>query len=77
MAPQLDGYFKEVDRLSESFIERLRKAVAIPSVSAEDERRQDVIRVSFHQLSQPSQPLTYGSDVRIPRSGTHNPGCAR
>ena len=46
MAPQLDGYFKQVDKLSESFIERLRKAVAIPSVSADDKRRPDVVKVS-------------------------------
>ncbi|KAB8576173.1 hypothetical protein FH972_025701 [Carpinus fangiana] len=45
MAPQLDAYFKQVDTLAESFIERLRKAVAIPSVSAEDERRPEVIRM--------------------------------
>lgn len=45
MAPQLETYFKQVDTLSESFIERLRKAVAIPSVSADDERRQDVVRM--------------------------------
>ena len=45
MAPQLDAYFKQVDSLSDAFIERLRKAVAIPSVSAEDERRPEVIKV--------------------------------
>lgn len=46
MAPQLDAYFKQVDTLAESFIERLRKAVAIPSVSADDDKRKDVVRVS-------------------------------
>ena len=53
MAPQLDSYFKQVDDLAESFIERLRKAVAIPSVSSEDERRPDVVKVSplNHALS--------------------------
>ena len=45
MAPQLDGYFKQVDALSDHFIDRLRKAVAIPSVSADDERRPDVVRM--------------------------------
>ncbi|KAL9085813.1 MAG: hypothetical protein Q9165_007445 [Trypethelium subeluteriae] len=45
MAPQLDSYFKQVDALSENFIERLRKAVAIPSVSADDERRGDVVKM--------------------------------
>ena len=53
MAPKLDGYFKQVDDLSEHFIERLRKAVAIPSVSADDERRPDVVKVcfTFHPVS--------------------------
>lgn len=46
MPPQLDSYFKQVDDLADSFIDRLRKAVAIPSVSAEDERRPDVVKVS-------------------------------
>lgn len=45
MAPQLDSYFKQVDELAPSFIERLRKAVAIPSISAEDARRPDVVKV--------------------------------
>lgn len=45
MAPQLDGYFQQVDALSDHFIERLRKAVAIPSVSADEERRPDVVRM--------------------------------
>ena len=43
--PQLDGYFKQVDELSGHFIERLRKAVAIPSISAEDARRPDVVKM--------------------------------
>jgi Cys-Gly metallodipeptidase DUG1 len=45
MAPQLDGYFQKVDALSDSFIERLRQAVAIPSVSSEAARRPDVVRM--------------------------------
>ncbi|KAL9065625.1 MAG: hypothetical protein Q9157_007411 [Trypethelium eluteriae] len=45
MAPQLDSYFRQVDALSENFIERLRKAVGIPSVSADDERRGDVVKM--------------------------------
>lgn len=52
MAPQLDSYFKQVDDLAESFIERLRRAVVIPSVSSEDARRPDVVKVS-----RPSQAL--------------------
>lgn len=45
MAPQLDGFFKQVDSMSDHFIERLRAAVAIPSVSSEDDRRPDVVRM--------------------------------
>ncbi|KPI44423.1 Cys-Gly metallodipeptidase dug1 [Cyphellophora attinorum] len=45
MAPSLDPYFKQVDSLADTFIDRLRKAVAIPSVSAEEERRPDVVRM--------------------------------
>lgn len=71
MAPQLEGYFKQVDKLSESFIERLRKAVSIPSVSADETRRPDVVKVSFLQNPhhQHSTRLTHicKPDVRIPR----------
>ena len=45
MAPQLDGFFKQVDSNADHFIERLRKAVAIPSISAEEARRPDVVRM--------------------------------
>ncbi|KAI1332690.1 glutamate carboxypeptidase [Xylariaceae sp. FL0255] len=45
MAPNLDGYFAEVDKLSDHFINRLAEAVAIPSVSGEDARRPDVVRM--------------------------------
>ena len=45
MNAQLDSFFTQVDGLTEHFIERLRKAVAIPSISAEDERRPDVVRM--------------------------------
>jgi len=47
MAPQLSGFFKTVDDMSETFIDRLRKAVAIPSISSEDARRPDVVKVSI------------------------------
>jgi Cys-Gly metallodipeptidase DUG1 len=46
MAPQLDGFFKQVDDLSSHFIDRLAQAVAIPSVSSEDARRPDVVRMA-------------------------------
>lgn len=45
MAPTLDGFFNQVDASADAFIERLRKAVAIPSISAEDARRPDVVRM--------------------------------
>ncbi|KAF3357835.1 hypothetical protein VDGD_00025 [Verticillium dahliae] len=45
MAPQLDGFFKQVDTDADHFIERLRNAVAIPSISAEPERRPDVVKM--------------------------------
>ncbi|KAL9086553.1 MAG: hypothetical protein Q9159_004143 [Coniocarpon cinnabarinum] len=45
MAKSLDPYFTQVDALAESFIQRLRAAVAIPSVSADDARRPDVVRM--------------------------------
>ncbi|KAI0881717.1 uncharacterized protein GGS22DRAFT_55341 [Annulohypoxylon maeteangense] len=46
MAPQLDGYFAQVDTLSSHFIDRLAKAVAIPSVSSDAARRPDVVRMA-------------------------------
>ncbi|SMR44015.1 unnamed protein product [Zymoseptoria tritici ST99CH_3D1] len=52
MAPQLDNFYKTVDSLSEPFIERLRKAVEIPSISAEDERREDVVKMGMFLKSQ-------------------------
>lgn len=41
----LDSYFQQVDTLQDSFIDRLREAVAIPSISSEDARRPDVVKV--------------------------------
>ncbi|KAF2769066.1 CNDP dipeptidase [Teratosphaeria nubilosa] len=52
MAPNLDSYFQTVDDNAEHFIDRLRKAVAIPSISAEDERRQDVVRMGHFLKAQ-------------------------
>ncbi|KAL9103412.1 MAG: hypothetical protein Q9163_001551 [Psora crenata] len=52
MTPPLDRYFEQVDNLSEAFIDRLRKAVAIPSVSADDERRGDVVKMSEFLVSE-------------------------
>jgi len=41
----LDPYFEQVDGMAEGFIERLRQAVAIPSISSEDARRPDVVKM--------------------------------
>ncbi|EPS44675.1 hypothetical protein H072_1331 [Dactylellina haptotyla CBS 200.50] len=46
MPVDLSGYYAQVDALEEKFIDRLRKAVAIPSVSAEPERRPDVVKMA-------------------------------
>lgn len=44
MTANLEKYFQTVDSLADSFIERLREAVAIPSISSEDARRPDTIK---------------------------------
>jgi hypothetical protein len=43
--PHLDPVFKQVDALQETFIKRLEEAVAIPSISSEEDRRPDVVKV--------------------------------
>lgn len=43
----LDSYFQQVDSLQDKFIDRLREAVAIPSISSEDQRRPDVVKVQL------------------------------
>ena len=45
MATIMEKYFATVDNTSDHFVERLRKAVAIPSVSADPARRHDVVRM--------------------------------
>jgi len=45
MAPQLDKYFQQVDQMADSFISRLRAAVAIPSVSADPLLRPKVVEM--------------------------------
>lgn len=47
MAPSLDAYFSTVDAKAGHFIDRLRQAVAIPSISADEARRQDVVRMGM------------------------------
>ncbi|KAK4221517.1 putative glutamate carboxypeptidase-like protein [Podospora fimiseda] len=63
MAPQLDGYFAQVDALSDSFIQRLREAVAIPSISADATRRPDVVRMG-HWLADELKKLGASAELR-------------
>ncbi|KAK4213572.1 hypothetical protein QBC37DRAFT_171581 [Rhypophila decipiens] len=71
MAPQLDGYFEQVDSLSDHFIERLRQAVAIPSISSEAARRPDVVRMG-HFLADELKKLGASVELRElgPQPGT-------
>ncbi|KAF2729182.1 CNDP dipeptidase [Polyplosphaeria fusca] len=43
--PHLPPFFSKVDELQGKFIERLSEAVAIPSISSEDARRPDVVKM--------------------------------
>lgn len=63
MAPQLDGYFKQVDDLADHFIGRLAEAVAIPSVSSEAARRPDVVRMG-HWLADTLKKLGAEAELR-------------
>ncbi|KAK4164333.1 hypothetical protein QBC43DRAFT_262388 [Cladorrhinum sp. PSN259] len=63
MAPQLDGYFSQVDALADTFIERLREAVAIPSISADAARRPDVVRMG-HWLAAELKKLGATAELR-------------
>ncbi|KAK0721059.1 hypothetical protein B0H67DRAFT_600348 [Lasiosphaeris hirsuta] len=71
MAPNLDSYFSQVDNLSDHFIERLRQAVAIPSVSSEAARRPDVVRMG-HFLADELTKLGASVELRElgPQPGT-------
>uniref|UniRef100_A0A0K0G409 Cytosolic non-specific dipeptidase (inferred by orthology to a human protein) n=1 Tax=Strongyloides venezuelensis TaxID=75913 RepID=A0A0K0G409_STRVS len=48
MSNQVDNLFKHIDSKKSHYIERLRKAVEIPSVSAEAEHRKDVFKMIDH-----------------------------
>ena len=63
MAPQIEGFFKQVDDLSSHFIDRLAKAVAIPSVSSEEARRPDVVRMA-HFLEDELKALGASVELR-------------
>jgi Cys-Gly metallodipeptidase DUG1 len=63
MAPQLDGFFAQVDSSTPHFIERLRKAVAIPSISSDAARRPDVVRMA-HFLSDELKALGASVELR-------------
>lgn len=42
----LEAYFHKVEALKKDFIERLRNAVEIPSISGADERRAQVVEMA-------------------------------
>lgn len=54
----LDPYFKQVDALQSNFIERLREAVAIPSIGSEDQRRPDVVKVRINYKARMHCPVS-------------------
>ncbi|KAF3479985.1 glutamate carboxypeptidase [Arthroderma uncinatum] len=66
MAPQLDPFFQKVDELKQPFIERLREAVAIQSVSAQAESRPDVVKMG-HWVA--DQLKTLGAEVELRELG--------
>ncbi|EER37755.1 glutamate carboxypeptidase [Histoplasma capsulatum H143] len=66
MAPQLEPFFKEVDNLQDHFIDRLRKAVAIPSISAQDDNRRDVVRMGEFLVDELKR---LGAEVEIRQLG--------
>ncbi|KAK2747896.1 hypothetical protein FQN57_001487 [Myotisia sp. PD_48] len=70
MAPQLEPFFKEVDNLSDAFIDRLRAAVAIQSVSAQEESRPEVVKMGLHLAD---QLRSLGAEVEL-RSLGKEPG---
>jgi hypothetical protein len=71
--PHLDSYFKQVDTLQDKFIERLREAVAIPSISSEDARRPDVVKVCSRQAAH-DLSLTWGNlDGPLARGSNQSP----
>lgn len=43
--PNLKEYFKAVDTLGDSFVDRLKDAIAIPSVSSDPQRRHELVRM--------------------------------
>ncbi|KAK6329772.1 Cys-Gly metallodipeptidase [Orbilia brochopaga] len=71
MVADLKGYYEQVDALQDAFIERLRKAVAIPSVSAEPERRPDVVKMA-EWLKSELEAL--GASVSFYLPGEQSPG---
>ncbi|KAF3086195.1 Cys-Gly metallodipeptidase [Orbilia oligospora] len=71
MPVDLTAYYNQVDVLEDAFVQRLRKAVAIPSVSAEPERRDDV-RAMADFLK--SELETLGASVQYYYPGEQSPG---
>lgn len=71
MPADLKAYYEQVDALQDAFVERLRKAVAIPSVSAEPERRPDVVKMAEWLKSELE---TLGASVTFYLPGEQSPG---
>jgi|SRR5690242_8890961 len=63
----LDSYFQQVDSLQDKFIDRLREAVAIPSISSEDQRRPDVVKVRLKRHISSSMGLMSTTDGPLAR----------
>lgn len=59
----LDTFFAKVDELQNHFIDVLRKAVAIPSISAEDAKRPEVVRMG-HFLADRLKSLGASVELR-------------
>ncbi|RPB24438.1 CNDP dipeptidase [Terfezia boudieri ATCC MYA-4762] len=71
MAPVLEPYFKQVDSMADSFIDRLRKAVAIPSISADAAHRPAVVKMADFLEN---ELTTLGAHVERRYLGEQHPG---
>lgn len=72
--PSLDLYYSTVDSLKGEFIERLRKAVAIPLVSSDETLRPQVVEMA-HFLVKEMEQLGF-TDIQLKPLGTQPPPVA-
>lgn len=68
----LEAYFHKVEALKKDFIERLRNAVEIPSISGADERRAQVVEMA-HFLQAEMKKLGF-EDIQTKDLGYQKPG---